>query len=100
MQPAWIPPPLPPVPQELEGCQHTLVGDEVVGLKGISGGQRRRVSVGIELVKSPRVLFLDEPTSGGDGQHVGTGGTVHIVVLRTCGHRASVKSPRVLLLDD
>lgn len=30
--------------QELEGCQHTLIGDEMLGMKGISGGQRRRVS--------------------------------------------------------
>jgi len=41
-------------------CEHTLIGDEILGMKGISGGQRRRVSIGIELVKDPRVIFLDE----------------------------------------
>lgn len=41
-------------------CQNTLIGDEILGIKGISGGQRRRVSIGIELVKDPRVIFLDE----------------------------------------
>jgi hypothetical protein len=30
--------------QDLEGCQHTLIGDELLQMKGISGGQRRRVS--------------------------------------------------------
>lgn len=30
--------------QDLEGCQHTLIGDEMLHVKGISGGQRRRVS--------------------------------------------------------
>ncbi|MEW5301220.1 MAG: hypothetical protein WDW36_004093 [Sanguina aurantia] len=49
-------------------CANTLIGDDTIGLKGISGGQKRRVSVGIELVKDPSVLFLDEPTSGLDSE--------------------------------
>jgi hypothetical protein len=41
--------PLARAAQDLLGCQDTLIGDELIGIKGISGGQKRRVSVGIEV---------------------------------------------------
>ncbi|KAI3994379.1 hypothetical protein MKX01_012636 [Papaver californicum] len=44
--------------------QATMIGDE--GNRGISGGERRRVSIGIGIIHSPVILFLDEPTSGLD----------------------------------
>ncbi len=34
--------------QDLAACQHTLIGDETLGMKGISGGERRRVGVGLQ----------------------------------------------------
>ncbi|CAA3025546.1 ABC transporter G family member 5 [Olea europaea subsp. europaea] len=40
------------------------VGDNKV--RGISGGERRRVSIGVEVIHEPKVLILDEPTSGLD----------------------------------
>ncbi|EGV64158.1 hypothetical protein PSN45_003730 [Yamadazyma tenuis] len=48
----------------LVDCADTLIGNEF--LKGVSGGERRRVSIGIQLLSRPKVLFLDEPTSGLD----------------------------------
>lgn len=44
----------------LEKCADTVVGGSL--LKGISGGERKRTSVGVELVVKPSMLFLDEPS--------------------------------------
>nr|QVT92381.1 ABC transporter [Salvia miltiorrhiza] len=49
------------------GLQH--IRDSLVGTvekRGISGGQRKRVNVGLEMVMEPSLLILDEPTSGLD----------------------------------
>ncbi|CAD6446737.1 b36d4908-a87d-451c-9dc5-3204af660605-CDS [Sclerotinia trifoliorum] len=48
----------------LSHIQNSLVGDTVKPV--ISGGQRKRVSIGIELAAAPLALVLDEPTSGLD----------------------------------
>ncbi|KAI3876766.1 hypothetical protein MKX03_037433 [Papaver bracteatum] len=48
----------------LRRAANTLIGDE--GHRGISGGERRRVSIGVDIIHDPIVLFLDEPTSGLD----------------------------------
>ncbi|KAJ1435929.1 P-loop containing nucleoside triphosphate hydrolase [Sesbania bispinosa] len=48
----------------LQSVRNSLVG--TVEKRGISGGQRKRVNVGLEMVMEPSLLILDEPTSGLD----------------------------------
>jgi len=49
---------------EISHIANSIIGDE--RRRGISGGQRKRVNIGMELVAKPAVLFLDEPTTGLD----------------------------------
>ncbi|KAF8984530.1 hypothetical protein BGZ46_007790 [Entomortierella lignicola] len=52
---------------EMENIADALVGTTESGI-GISVEERKRLSIGIELVAKPKLLFLDEPTSGLDAQ--------------------------------
>ena len=48
----------------LEEFQDTKAGNEI--MRGLSSGNKRRLSVALALAKRPKILFLDEPTSGVD----------------------------------
>ncbi|KAL3828210.1 hypothetical protein ACJIZ3_017012 [Penstemon smallii] len=48
----------------LEDCADRVIGNW--HLRGISGGEKKRLSIALEIITQPRLLFLDEPTSGLD----------------------------------
>lgn len=49
---------------KINKCKDTRIGS--VEKKGLSGGEKKRVSIGCEIISNPSILFLDEPTSGLD----------------------------------
>ncbi|KAI4340097.1 hypothetical protein MLD38_024966 [Melastoma candidum] len=68
----------------LRSAANTVIGDE--GHRGVSGGERRRVSIGIDIIHDPIILFLDEPTSGLDS----TSAFMVVKVLQRIAHSGSI----------
>jgi len=50
----------------LKECADTRIGSSIH--KGCSGGEKRRVSIGVQMLANPSVLYCDEPTTGEHGQ--------------------------------
>ena len=50
----------------LHKCKNTKIGSSLK--KGLSGGEKKRVSIATEMLTNPSVIFLDEPTTGLDSK--------------------------------
>jgi len=76
----------------LEVCKDTVIGSELS--RGISGGQAKRVNIAMALLTSPRILFLDEPTTGLDS-HMANEVVLLLKSLASEGHTvlATIHSP-------
>jgi ATP-binding cassette, subfamily G (WHITE), member 2 len=72
---------------ELTKCADTPVGNE--DIRGISGGEKKRTSIGCELIVNPVVLFVDEPTSGLDSK-MARSVIEHLKTLAQVEHRTVI----------
>ncbi|KAF8683743.1 hypothetical protein HU200_044675 [Digitaria exilis] len=91
----------------LRAAADTIIGDE--GRRGVSGGERRRVSIGIDIIHDPIILFLDEPTSGLDStsafmvvkvlQRIAQSGSVVVMSIHQPSYRILGLLDRLLFLS-
>lgn len=91
----------------LRSAARTMIGDE--GHRGISGGERRRVSIGIDIIHDPIILFLDEPTSGLDStsaymvikvlQRIAQSGSIVIMSIHQPSYRIMGLLDRLIFLS-
>lgn len=91
----------------LRNAAQTVIGDE--GHRGVSGGERRRVSIGIDIIHDPIVLFLDEPTSGLDStsafmvvkvlQRIAQSGSIVVMSIHQPSYRILSVLDRLIFLS-
>ncbi|KAI4331727.1 hypothetical protein MLD38_029882 [Melastoma candidum] len=91
----------------LRSAANTVIGDE--GHRGVSGGERRRVSIGIDIIHDPIILFLDEPTSGLDStsaymvikvlQRIAQSGSIVIMSIHQPSYRILGLLDRLIFLS-
>lgn len=92
----------------LTRCRNTIIGGPL--LRGVSGGERKRVSIGQEMLINPSLLLLDEPTSGLDSttaqriistlQSLARGGRTVITTIHQPSSRLYHMFNRVILLSE
>ncbi|KAG9444392.1 hypothetical protein H6P81_015732 [Aristolochia fimbriata] len=92
----------------LERCQDAVIGGTF--LRGISGGERKRVCIGNEILINPSLLFLDEPTSGLDSttalrivqvlQKIAQGGKTVVTTIHQPSSRLFSKFDKLILLGN
>ncbi|XP_028784822.1 ABC transporter G family member 22 isoform X3 [Neltuma alba] len=90
----------------LERCQDTMIGGSFV--RGVSGGERKRVCIGNEIIINPSLLFLDEPTSGLDSttalrtvqmlQNIAEAGKTVVTTIHQPSSRLFHKFDKLILL--
>ncbi|KAK4479395.1 hypothetical protein RD792_014911 [Penstemon davidsonii] len=90
----------------LTSATHTYIGNE--GKRGVSGGERRRVSIGIDIIHKPSLLFLDEPTSGLDStsafsvvekvQDIAKSGSIVLMTIHQPSFRIQMLLDRITVL--
>ncbi|KAL3574964.1 hypothetical protein D5086_023065 [Populus alba] len=90
----------------LTSATDTYIGNE--GNRGVSGGERRRVSVGTDIIHKPSLLFLDEPTSGLDStsaysvvekvKDIARGGSIILMTIHQPSFRIQMLLDRITIL--
>ncbi|CAN6542050.1 unnamed protein product [Malus baccata var. baccata] len=90
----------------LTSARNTFIGDE--GTRGVSGGERRRVSIGVDIIHGPSLLFLDEPTSGLDStsahsviekvHHIARSGSTVILTVHQPSSRIQLLLDHLIIL--
>lgn len=92
----------------LTKCKDSIIGKPM--LRGVSGGERKRVSIGQEMLINPSLLFLDEPTSGLDSTtaqkivfnlwELASGGRTFVMTIHQPSSRIYNMFHTVLLLSE